>query len=543
METVQVTNVNEVDKKAQQQSRALVAQAWMKFYKVVDEKGVASLNEIASQFGLDPNIAANKYNERMQKQAIKAGTVTPADMAIPSPATAKPAFQLLQYKPKEEKPEMEQVPVDHPVAEQIFAEPVKVSPTKKPLRLYDITENRTELLKGGEFCGQIESLPISKDWIRTKYGGGVYIVRELQPDNTETLVQDKNGMPIGSIEIAMTLEDQKRRMFEKNQNEQIIKNNIPKEQTPMEKIMYDAMGNVIQKSLQPQPTADPMAQLSQIITIMNQLRPPQTGLSESDKRLNERLDQMQAQLMSAKEATLQKEIEFLRERINDKKLSSSPSEAIKDVVSKTIMEMGLKGKDDEEEGWLTTAFKTAAKSETTVNRALDIFQGVGFAILQALTKSPITNGAQTVPESPKAITGTVPPPQAEVKQPVTETPKTQQEQIEHYQRIDKEQTEKDVLKFIKVVMNAPDPSDVQIAWILQGESIPFIFPVEINEINDAIDKVWLARANGNKEQVEIECTHVREAFGKFKDPMKNVFASEQGKSFIEGLIKNYVMEE
>ena len=534
METVQVNQ----EKLQQQQANATIGRKWMIFYQEVDEIGTDKLPEIASKYGLDVNTAIMKYQQRQEKKALK--NQTPITPAAPAQEN-KPAFTLVQFKPKSEQPqvETERVPSETPVVEQIFAEPTRTSPTKKPLKLYDITNDPSNLM-GGTFCEQISYLPISKEYIKGKYGGGVFIVRETQTDGKEALPVDSKGMPLAPIELAMTLEDQKRHMLAKEAS-QAIQQAIPKDVTPAEKMMLDVTTTVVKNALTPQAPVDPMAQLSQIITVMNQLRPPQTGLSEQDRLLNERLDKIQAQLGEAKEAVLKKEIEFLNQKIADKKINQSGAEVIKEVVTKTITEMGLKG-SDEEESWLATAFKTAAKSEATVNKALDILQGVGFAILQAVTKQPSTNGGQPVPEQ-KAISGTVTPPSQEQTKPAIEQPKTQQEQIDHYRRLDKEQSEKDTIKLIKLIMNTPVPSDMQVEWILQGEAIPLIFPVEINEINQAINKVYQAIAEGNKEQIKVSCDLVRQAFGKFKEPLKGVFESENGKAFIEGLIKNYVLEE
>lgn len=534
METVNQTN----NKLEQQQARAQNAITWMSFYKEVDSLGTDKLPEIAARYGLDASLAISKYQQRQEKKALRGQ----APAAIPQPApqsdSDKPAFQLVQFKPKvEPQIETERITSETPVVEQIFADPTRTSPTKKPLKLYDITDDPSNLM-GGTFCEQISYLPISKEYIKGKYGGGSYIVRETQPDGKESLPVDSKGMPLAKLDIVMTREDQIRHAMiaETNKTKEAP---VIKDASPAEKMMLDIAGTVVKNSLTPQIQVDPMAQLSQIITVMNQLRPPQTGLSEQDKLLNERLDKIQAQLGEAKEAVYKKEIEFLNQKLADKKINQSGAEVVKELVTKTITEMGIKGQDEEEVSWLTTAFRTAAKSEATVNKALGILQGVGFAILQALTKSPAPNGGTPAPES-KAL-GAAPTPQTP-QQPI-EQPKTQQEQIEHYKNIDREQSEKDTIKLIKLIMNTPVPSAVQCEWILQGEAIPLIFPVEINEINQAVEKVYMAQAQDDEGQIKSACDLVRQAFGKFKEPLKNVFESENGKAFIEGLIKNYVLEE
>ena len=543
METLEVTKSHQAIE--EHLARAKNAHAWLLFYSEVDSLGKGKIPEIAEKYGFDISTATQKYQQREEKKALKQqGTIQNSPVVRPD-KSVNSGFNLVQFKKRDEQIETEKIPSETPVVEQIFVEPVSTSPTKRPLRLYDVTNNMTKYADSGtgNFCEDLTFLPISKEYIRGKYGGGVFIVREVQTDGKETLPLDVNGKPLSPIEIAMTLEDQKRRMLLKETN-QIIAQNVSKDATPAEKMIFEVVGAVAKQAMTPQPAVDPTTQLNSIIQIMNQLRPQQIGLSETDKRTNERLDTMQMQLIEAREAVFKKEIEFLRERIADKKVNASGAEIIKDVVTKTITEMGIKGGDQEDEGWLTTAFKTAAKSEATVNKALDILQGVGFAIMQAVTKQPVNNN----PAPPAAINeqkalSESKPSEPVNQNPVSESSKTQQDQLNHYQQLDKEQSEKDIIKLIKMVMNAPEPSATQVDWMLNGEAIPFIFPVEVNEINGAINETWKAMAEGNQDKVKIGCDLIRQAFGKFKEPLNNVFASAQGKAFIEGIIKNYVLEE
>ncbi len=513
---------------------------WRSFYKLVNDSIDAGkdmdtvVKDAASQLGLDPEKASLKYalhNKKQNSKAIKEVPVSHDRGIIEN--EEQPA------KPYESnKSNMVLLKGEHITTEQLFVDPASTMPSKYPIRLYDITDNPSELLRGGKFLETIPFIPIAKEYIKSKYGGGSFVVRELMPDGTEKLITDKNGHFMSSIEIGMTQEEFNRRALLRGQQAKDEASQIPKPQTPADKLVETIVAKAADTVLNPvhNSSDDPITLLSKMMNLSKELHT--NGDSDSVRRLNDKMDEMQKLLVQAQVAVKDKEIEFLNKELQNKKVNASSSDVIKNIVTDVIKEYGLKKED--EEGVIMTALKTAARDQATVNKFLDIAGMTLLSIVSAVSKNPVNNNIQIPTQNTPAL-NPAPPVQA-VQKPPEEVKQVEQDQVRddtYYRKLNTSIIEQEVLKFVKIISTG-SASYRQIEWILEGESIPLIYPEVINEINISINDAWKVQIPEQKQEF---CNKVRNAFTKFPEPLKGILASEKGKIFIDNVINSYVLEE
>ena len=561
-ELIKTENVNNtIDPVAQLQQNLKMAVKLRHVYREIDrliangQPEDEAIVAVATQNNFDAKSIANLYNRRKQKQAEKQAEKAKQKQAKAKQAT-KPKVKPIP-EPQAEEP-LEPEPVNNTYnytdsyasegvyAEQLFVEPIEIMPTKNPVRLYNITDTPDDLLHGGGLCETIKFKPITKEYIKSKYGGGVYILRELLPDGREVLVRSKDNRPMGPIEIAMTLEEQAKRMIQKQQQIAQVKEAQSNQPSPINELTVNVLTKAVDKLTQPQPQPNPIESLNSILSVIDKIRPPQ-NTSAVEMKLYEQFEKMQQALLEAKEGIYKKEIEFLQQRLQDKIASKNP-EGIKEIIVETLKEQGIKAVEEEKPSIFSKFIERILSSDYAVNKIVDIGQGLLFAVTKLANKEqPASVGAlpqpnpqpQTQPQ-PQAQTQTQTQPNPEVK-PQTQT---LEDQEAYYKKLDKEQNEREILKLIKIVSMSTVPSDLQIEWILQGESIPFIFPQQINEINQLLAKAWEIQEShdmNRKDELADILNKIRAVFTKFPAPLDMLFASEKGKAFIEGFINNYVM--